>query len=262
MSAVPDFALPAPHRLPVLTSSSSRYALEFAATPEDLDQTFLLRYRVFNLELEEGLEASHETGRDVDRFDAHCHHLLVRDRASGAVVGTYRLQTGDMAAAGCGFYSASEFELGAMPADVLAASAEIGRACIAREHRNLRVLYLLWQGLGQYLAFNQLRYLFGCCSLTSQDPHEATRVFERLRRQDGLHRAFLIPALESHRCLLDHPEPGGDHIPRLMSAYLSLGARICSEPAIDREFRTVDYLALFDLEALEPARLAFFTCPS
>ena len=37
-------------------------------------------------------------------------------------------------------------------------------------------------------------------------------------------------------------------VPRLLRAYLALGARICGEPAIDREFSTVDFLTWMDLE--------------
>ena len=40
--------------------------------------------------------------------------------------------------------------------------------------------------------------------------------------------------------------------PKLLRAYLTLGARICSEPAIDWEFRTIDFLTLLDLQTLPP----------
>jgi putative hemolysin len=43
-------------------------------------------------------------------------------------------------------------------------------------------------------------------------------------------------------------------IPRLLSAYLALGARICGSPAIDREFGTLDFLTLLDLEGI-PERI-------
>jgi len=52
-----------------------------------------LRFKVFNLELGEGLAASHATGLDVDPFDEFCDHLIVEEVATGKVVGTYRLQT-------------------------------------------------------------------------------------------------------------------------------------------------------------------------
>jgi hypothetical protein len=37
---------------------------------------------------------------------------------------------------------------------------------------------------------------------------------------------------------------------KLLRAYLAIGARICGLPAIDREFGTIDFLALLDLHAL------------
>jgi len=40
--------------------------------------------------------------------------------------------------------------------------------------------------------------------------------------------------------------------PKLLRAYLTIGAKICSEPAIDREFRTIDFLTLLDLQTLHP----------
>ena len=43
--------------------------------------------------------------------------------------------------------------------------------------------------------------------------------------------------------------------PKLMSAYFSIGAKICSEPALDAEFKTIDFLTLVDIQAL-PASVA------
>jgi putative hemolysin len=35
----------------------------------------------------------------------------------------------------------------------------------------------------------------------------------------------------------------------LLSAYLSLGAWICGPPALDRDFKTIDFLTLMDLQS-------------
>ena len=35
--------------------------------------------------------------------------------------------------------------------------------------------------------------------------------------------------------------------PRLFRAYLDISARVCGPPAIDREFKTIDFLTLVDL---------------
>src|SRR6185503_11166609 len=93
---------------------------------------------VFNRELGEGLSSAWETGRDEDRFDAGCDHLLVEEVASRKPVGTYRLQTAAMAARHQGFYSDDEFDLDGLPAEVRDNAVELGRACVAREHRNGR----------------------------------------------------------------------------------------------------------------------------
>jgi putative hemolysin len=38
--------------------------------------------------------------------------------------------------------------------------------------------------------------------------------------------------------------------PRLLRGYLAMGGRICGPPAIDRDFKTIDFLTLLDLQAL------------
>ena len=38
--------------------------------------------------------------------------------------------------------------------------------------------------------------------------------------------------------------------PKLLRAYLSIGANICGRPALDREFKTIDFLTLLDLESM------------
>jgi len=37
---------------------------------------------------------------------------------------------------------------------------------------------------------------------------------------------------------------------KLLRAYLAIGAKICGPPAIDREFGTIDFLTLLDLNSL------------
>jgi putative hemolysin len=39
-------------------------------------------------------------------------------------------------------------------------------------------------------------------------------------------------------------------IPKLLRAYLTLGAKICGPPALDRQFKTIDFLTLLDLETM------------
>lgn len=254
-------------RLPVMHQRSGRYVLRFAASPADLDRITKLRFEVFNLEIGEGLASSWASCRDRDHYDAVCHHLMVTvgDGDGAPVVGTYRMQTSAMAATGRGFYADEEFDLSAL-ATVLPDAVELGRACIAREHRNQRVLFLLWRGLAAYLTHNRQRYFFGCCSLTGQDARRAARVDAHLREQGLAHprlrvlpRAPFAPLAVPDEAVDDAAATTAVQIPPLMQLYLDYGARIVSAPAIDHRFNTIDFLALFDLDGLSArVRRMFF----
>src|SRR5437899_2516241 len=73
---------------------SAPYRVYLARTEDERRAAFRLRFRVFNLELNEGLESAYQTGEDTDEFDPFCDHLVVQDDSTGSVVGTYRVQTG------------------------------------------------------------------------------------------------------------------------------------------------------------------------
>jgi len=228
----------------------SPYHLRLASAEADRIAAFRLRFLVFNLELNEGLECAYVTGQDTDEFDDICDHLIVEHVGTGKIVGTYRLQTDAVASANTGFYSEREFDLS--PYRQLSNSViELGRACVHRDHRSSEVLYLLWRGIAQYAIHHGGRYLIGCSSLTSQDPAHGTAVYEAMREhlvapqlRTTPQPAFAMP--------LRSPEGASDKIPKLLRAYLAVGAKICGPPAIDREFKTIDFLTLMDLETLHP----------
>jgi putative hemolysin len=245
------------HSVPREKIREGRYLLRFARTRRELDAALKLRFDVFNLELGEGLESSFQTGRDMDEFDEACHHLIVLDRQNDEVVGTYRMQTGDMAAANRGFYSEGEYNLSSFPREALRDSVELGRACIAKAHRNTQVLFLLWKGLAAYLTHNRKRYLFGCCSLASQDEGEALRVMRMLERGGHLLTPLWATPRSGFECVAkDSKDSAADgteeaSIPKLFRAYLRFGAKVRSAPAIDRRFKTIDFLVLFDIREME-----------
>ena len=223
------------------------YALRLAAHATDVQAAQALRFEVFNLELDEGLTQSYDTGLDADPFDAVCDHLIVDDLANGRVVGTYRLQTGLRARDALGYYSAQEFDFAPFEA-MRAQTIELGRACIHADHRNFTVLNLLWKGIAGYAQERGARYLLGCSSLTSQDESVGAAAYKRLTPNLAplAWRTRPLPAFE---CTMDMVAPQAPRIPRLLSAYLALGAAICGPPAIDRAFRTIDFLTWLDLES-------------
>ena len=232
--------------------SEGHYTVRFAKTEEEIDAALRLRFEVFNLELNEGLEASFINERDEDQFDKTCHHLLVIENETEKIVGTYRVRTLEMAQSAFGFYSAGEFTVEDLPYQVLAESIETGRACIAREHRNSRVLFLLWKGLAMYMTEKRKRWLFGCCSLSTQDCAVGMRAMRQLVRNGFLHESLRVAPREDYVCRAeDFLSPdSGDHIkiPKLFDTYLRIGAKICGEPVIDRQFKTIDFFVIVDVK--------------
>lgn len=251
-----------PELIPPIDMKSGPYRADFARTPEELDEVLRLRFQIFNLELGEGLDTSYASRMDRDPYDDQCHHLIVRDTRTRELVGTYRMQTHAMATLGRGFYSDDEFDLSRLPEELRHQALELGRACIAAPHRNGRVLFLLWRGLFAYLRHNNLRYMFGCCSLTSQDPAEGWALYTRLQRAGNVRSPFLIeprPPCECPRVPFSEEEIAGTELPRLMSLYIDYGASICSLPALDTAFKTIDFLALFDLQIIPPKLIKIFS---
>lgn len=250
--------------LPTGSAGEGAYGVRYAADAAELDEILRLRFEVFNRELGEGLAESWGTGRDEDEFDLQCHHLLVEHVPSGRIIGTYRIQTAEMAAAGHGFYTGTEFDLAGLPAEIVRRSVEVGRACIAREHRLKPVLYLLWKGLALYMTHNDRRFLFGPCSLTSQDPWDGKRALDRFVRDGLLHPEVSVAARPEFRCEWagEDPEPERAEalrIPPLFDMYLRYAGRVCGPPVIDRRFKTIDFFVLFDVQALTPrAHRMFF----
>ena len=229
---------------------AGNYLARLALTESERAAAYRLRFVVFNLEMNEGLESAYADGYDKDHFDDVCDHMIVQDRTTGRIVGTYRMQMGDVAGRYFGYYSEQEFCFAPYEA-MRPQIVELGRACIHREHRSPEVLHLLWRGIARYALVNGGRYMMGCCSLTSQDVEEGHAVFESLRscmvEPDLLTKATTAFAL---------PEAKLTNLaaraPKLLRAYLTIGAKICSEPAIDRGFKTIDFLTLLDLQTLHP----------
>ena len=260
-----------------------RYRLRLAESAEDRDAACRLRFKVFNIELGEGLESSYQTGLDTDRFDLCCEHLLVEDKLADnparRIVGTYRMQSGTTAERNLGYYSEQEFSF-ACYEPLRAGILELGRASIDREHRTPEVLTLLWRGIAQYATDMGLRYLIGCSSINSNDPAEGWQMYRQLEHYRVPPEFETVPTA-AYACPIDLSEPERVHeseyaqpspsisdpaatqtkVPKLLRTYLAIGARIGGPPAWDREFGTIDFLTLLDLKLLSASARNRFLAP-
>ncbi len=219
--------------------------MKLAETPGETESALRLRYEVFSVELGGAQAYSEGPLIEFDKFDLTCRHLLVIDRTTSKTVGTYRLNSMESAKSIDGFYSNGEFSLDALPTEVLSGGLEIGRACIAAEHRNTKVLFLLWKGLVAHLEAVGKRYFFGCCSIFTSDETVGSRAYRQLLEGGHVHESFRVGPRRNEIDV----NSGADlpvELPGLFNMYLRMGAKVCGPPIIDREFGTIDFFVVCD----------------
>lgn len=228
-----------------------RYTVATADSAADRDAAFRLRHDVF---LAEMLGHPLPEGVDVDEVDAQCLHLLVRDGASGDLVGTCRLNRGGAQ----GWYSAREFVIDALLAQP-GVPLEIGRTCLRADHRNTLGLLALGRGVGRVAAILGARRLFGCASVAGDDVAAAARLCAAFRSAGLTAGSFgarprataRLAGLEAAVASLAFPPDlteVDDEMPPLLRAYLRGGAAVSAAPAHDPAFRCVDFLTVIDRE--------------
>jgi putative hemolysin len=234
-------------------ATGPRYTLLLSTDPSLVDAAQRLRHEVFTSEPGFELAGTGLDGRDADRFDEYCDHLLVREDTAGDLVGCYRMLPPPGAIAAGGLYTATEFDVRAL--DPLRPSlVEMGRAVVRHDHRNGGVVLLMWAGILAYLDRCGYDYVTGCVSVPVKgDPDEVpgtqirgVRDFVRRRHASEFVVHPYRPVVVDGRGLDDIDPPARPAVPALMRGYLRLGARICGDPAHDPDFGVGDFPALLD----------------
>ena len=229
-------------------------AIRIARTTEDIEAALRLRFEVFNLELGEGMASAFRIGLERDHFDSDSEHLIIVDRLQRRVIGTFRFRTYEIAKTATGFYSSQQFDLRALPQEVLANAIEVGRICIAKTHRNTEAQILLLKGLSLLLLQKDKRYLFGSLSLSTRDPMQAGRIFEQLSYEGQLHPTLRVAPLPGHKCLWYKLSEGFRNeiaVSSWIRTSLQFGAKLCGPPAFNRQFRTIDLPFFLDGKQLD-----------
>jgi putative hemolysin len=237
---------------PTLSTDTPRYTLLLSTDPALIDAAQRLRHDVFTSE--PGFElAGAIDGRDADRFDEYCDHLLVREDNSGELVGCYRMLPPPGAIAAGGLYTATEFDVEGI--DPLRPSlVEMGRAVVREDHRNGGVVLLMWAGILAYLDRCGYDYVAGCVSVPVQGCEgdgpgsqiRGVRDFVRRRHAAPYTVHPYRPVIIDGSGLDDIDPPARVSVPPLMRGYLRLGAQVCGEPAHDPDFGVGDFPALLD----------------
>src|ERR1700751_746090 len=174
------------------SSTEPRYSLLLSTDPTLIESAQRLRYEVFSSEPGFTLTGQ-DAGLDVDRFDEHCDHLLVREDNSGELVGCYRMLSPTGAVAAGGLYNATEFDITAL--DALRRSlVEMGRAVVRDDHRTGGVVLLMWAGILAYLDRCAYEYVTGCVSVPICGTDDETPGSQIRGVRDFVRRRHAAPA--------------------------------------------------------------------
>ena len=231
-------------------------AVSWARHLDEVREAQRLRYSVFAGEMGATLPNT-LPGHDIDLFDDFCEHLLVRDLASQAVIGTYRVLTPAQARRVGSTYSDTEFDLTRLR-HIRERMVELGRSCVHRDHRQGGVIMALWGALGEFMVRNDLDTMIGCASIPMSTPHlagaghAAASIWRQVRNKHLASIEFHVrPRLPLPLERLDdslNVEP-----PALIKAYLRLGSKVLGPPAWDPDFNAADLPLMIRLHDL-PAR--------
>jgi len=254
---------------PVVLAKIGALEVRLAATAAEIRAVQKLRYRVFFREggaLAAPIAARIQ--RDICRFDRVCDHLIVVDNAAKgsegvtAAVGAYRLLRQPAAEAHFGFYSARQFQVGALIARHPGKRfLELGRSCVAENYRGRRALELLWRGIWVYALTHRIDVMFGCASFFGTDASAHAPALRFLHGEDGAAPEWSVDAIGAVSATETPPLDSRAALrvlPPLIKGYWRLGAKFSRHVVSDPIFGTTDILAVLPIEAIRSRYLEHF----
>jgi putative hemolysin len=262
---------------PILTTAGT-LEVRIAQSLREIEAAQRLRYRVFYEEMDAiATPQMRAERRDFDQYDAFCDHMLVIDKekhdenGDPAVVGTYRLLRGEVAARHGGFYSSGEYDLSPILSDGRSGPRylELGRSCVLREYRTKPVtMQLLWRGIVLYVERYNIDIMFGCGSLPGTDP-EALKLclsyLHHFHRAPEDKRVRARPELYIEMDLIPKDQikvaEARKALPPLIKGYVRAGTFVGDGAVIDRQFGTTDVLIYFPVSHIDPRWRAHFGRP-
>jgi L-ornithine Nalpha-acyltransferase len=234
----------------------------------DLRAAQRLRYDVFVTELGgDGPLVDHAARLEADEFDTLFDHLVLVDPARPAgehVVGVYRLLPGDRLGPDGRFYSEGEFDLGPLKSSGRRL-VELGRSCVAADHRGGSALYLMWNGLAAYVLERGIEVMFGAASFHGTDVEALAEPLSWLYHHHLAPPGLRVAARPAHRREMNLiPREAVDRaaaqamMPALIKAYLRLGGCVGDGAWVDHAFNTTDVCLVMDTGAMSARHRDFY----
>ncbi len=242
-------------------AESGRYLLKTVEGPEEFLMAAKLRFSVFHGEMA-GIKA--DIGMDTDRFDQNADVLIIIDKKTDEIVGTYRIRCSNFTKE---FYSSDEFTLQAF-LERPGTKLELSRACVHLNHRNGACISLLWRGIYQYIVAMNASELFGCSSVCQVSVSDIGRIQRHFIEKNIIYDELdIFPKPEYYMDAANlNTNEGHDHgagdvtkvIPSLLHMYLKAGADIALIPAWDAYFKCFDFFTVLRTDRLSPLFVRVF----
>lgn len=235
----------------MLSFSRGRHLLRETQGAQDIAAAQALRHLCF-----------HGTpGRDADRFDATCRHVLIEDARDGTLVGCFRLMALASGAEIAHSYSAQFYDLAAL-ARFAAPMVELGRFCIHPDHPDPDILRLAWAGLTRIVDDHKAGLLFGCSSFKGTAPAPYLDAFAALgaghlapaRWGPGVKAPEVFPFARALACRPPDPRRAAQTMPPLLRSYLAMGGWVSDHAVVDAAMNTLHVFTGLEIGAIPPAR--------
>lgn len=237
---------------------TNKYILKLASTEKEYKDLYRLRY--FDLLKSYNENYHNDNLEDKDEYDKYCDHLIIKDKSSDEVVGTYRLIKSEHLSELKTFLSETEFNLDKIKDFNL---LEVGRAVVKEEYRNGIVISLLWKGVIRYAVYNNIDYMIGTASFHGINPNEYADAFSYLgdkflspidiRCEVNDNSSFPLKMKENY-----NEEEAKKQLPPLVKGYINLGASIGNGVYADIDFNSLDVLIVLKIKDINQKYLKRF----
>lgn len=228
-----------------------KYQTREAASAEDIAACQTLRMQAFK-----GVD-----GRDVDRFDDICTHIMVERTKDNRLVGCFRilpLTDGSQIDAS---YSAQYYSLEKLR-DFDGKMVEMGRFCVAPDVMDPDILRVAWTAMTRYVDENGIDMLFGCSSFAGTTPDAYADAFALLKEKH-LAPTRWLPRIKApnvfqfaSRLRLRKPDLKLAQLgmPPLLRSYLMLGGWVSDHAVVDPDMNTLHVFTGLEIRAIPASR--------
>ena len=144
------------------------------------------------------------------------------------------------------FYTSDEFDISKLLKQNTGL-LEMGRSCVLPDYRTKAVLQLLWQGIAEYVAYHNIRYLFGCASFHGTDISKHAESISylyhhHLAPEDIRPVGHKNPEIKMDMVPIEEIDVKTviRNLPPLIKGYIRIGGCVGDGVFVDHDFDTID----------------------